>query len=290
MSAYIKSMYQMEEGGCKSWVLEAPKRQAVGSPKAGDLNTHNPDYAPIALSESEADDEMHEPWDDLQLSPGSPTSISDDDWDKERDPLLGPCTTHLERISLGADGDACACIEAKKKALAKRNVKCARRTKKEHVPGWTYRWVEKYFHKREVLDLRARLKKHPKPIAIWAICKLCLYKNLKAKAYGEKTKITHCPLWDWMCETCGEHALFAHPKGNWWSLSLIQKAHWDNLEDKKARKSGVETRHEGQSTLDDCVQGILALECWKETLRVEPRMIVPCGESTFACRHPARFS
>ena len=31
------------------------------------------------------------------------------------------------------------------------------------------------------------------------------------------------------------------------------KAHWDNLEDKKARERGVETRHQGQSTLDEYV-------------------------------------
>ena len=35
------------------------------------------------------------------------------------------------------------------------------------------------------------------------------------------------------------------------------KAHWDNLEDKKEREHGVETRHQGQSTLDECV-----LEYW----------------------------
>ena len=29
------------------------------------------------------------------------------------------------------------------------------------------------------------------------------------------------------------------------------KAHWDNLGDKKARERGVETRHQGQSTLDE---------------------------------------
>ena len=37
---------------------QAPKRQAVGSPEAGDVNSGDPDYAPITLSESEADDEM----------------------------------------------------------------------------------------------------------------------------------------------------------------------------------------------------------------------------------------
>ena len=46
---------------------KAPKRQAVGSPEAKDLNTCDRDYAPIAISESEADDEMREPWDYLHL-------------------------------------------------------------------------------------------------------------------------------------------------------------------------------------------------------------------------------
>ena len=83
---------------------------------------------------------MCKPWDDLQPSPGSPISISDDDCGKEQDPSLGPCTAHLKRISLGTDGDARACIEAKKKgAPVKRTVKHARRTRKEHVPSQTYR-------------------------------------------------------------------------------------------------------------------------------------------------------
>ena len=30
------------------------------------------------------------------------------------------------------------------------------------------------------------------------------------------------------------------------------KAHWDNLEDRKARERGVETRHQGQSMLNEC--------------------------------------
>ena len=156
VSATIKSLYQVEQGGCKSQEPKAPKRQAVGSPEVGDLNTHDPNYAPIALSESEADGEMPKPWDDVQPSLGSPITITDNDCDKEQDPSLGPCTTPLERISLGADGDARACIEAdKKEALAKRTVKRARRTRNERVLGRTYRWVENCFHKKEVLDPRA---------------------------------------------------------------------------------------------------------------------------------------
>ena len=32
------------------------------------------------------------------------------------------------------------------------------------------------------------------------------------------------------------------------------KAHWDDLEDRKARLQGVDTRLQGQSTLDKCVE------------------------------------
>ena len=153
VSANIKSMYGVDEGGCKSRVPEAPKRQALGSLEAGDLNTADPNYAPITLSESEADDEMRDLWDGVQPSPHSPITVIDDDCDKEQDPSLGPCTARLERISLGADGDARGSIEAKKKeAPAKRTVKRARRTKKQCVPGRTYRWVENCLETKPSLD------------------------------------------------------------------------------------------------------------------------------------------
>ena len=125
---------------------QAPKRQAVGSPEAGDLNTCDSNYAPISLCESEADDEMRAPWDDVQPSPRSPISITDNDCDKEQDPSLGPCTTRLERISLGADGDARGSIEAKKKEapmkrtmqdVPERNVFLA-----ELIDGWRIVWKQ----------------------------------------------------------------------------------------------------------------------------------------------------
>ena len=135
---------------CRYISTQAPKRQAVGSPEAGDLNTGDTDYAPIPLSESEADDEMPDLWDYVQPCPRSPISITDDDCDKEQDRSLSPCTARLERISLGADGDARGSIEAKKKeALAKRIVKRARRARKKRVPSRTYRWVESCFHMKE---------------------------------------------------------------------------------------------------------------------------------------------
>ena len=191
--------------------------------------------------------------DDVQPSPRSPITITDDDCDKEQDPSLGPCTTRLERISLGADGDARASIEAKKKeAPVKRTVKCARRTRKERVPGQTYRWVENCFHTKEVPDPRARHKKHLKPISIWATCKLCLYKNPNVKPLGVKTKITHCPPWTG-CVNHVENTHCLHTPEKIDEAVADPKAYWDNLEEKKARERGVETRHQGQSTLDECV-------------------------------------
>ena len=76
-------MYGVDEGGGGSRVPQAPKRQPVGSPNAGDVNTVDSNYAPIALSESEADDEMPDLWDDVQLCPRSPITVADDDCDKE---------------------------------------------------------------------------------------------------------------------------------------------------------------------------------------------------------------
>ena len=90
---------------------------------------------------------MPDLWDYVQPCPRSPISITDDDCDKEQDPSLGPCTAHLERISLGAEGDARGSIETKKKeAPAKRIVKCARRTRKERVLGRTEMGGEFFSH------------------------------------------------------------------------------------------------------------------------------------------------
>ena len=71
----------------------------------------------------------------------------------EQDPSLGTCTACLERISLGADGDAHGHIEAKKKeASAERTVKRARHAKKECAHGRTYRWVENCLETKPSLD------------------------------------------------------------------------------------------------------------------------------------------
>ena len=252
-TANMKSMYGVDEGGCKSREHQAPKRQAAGSLEAGDVNASDPNYALITLTQSETDDEMQDLWDYAQQSPHSLITVSDGDCDKEQDPLLGPCTARFERISLGADADARAFIEAKKKeAPTKRTAKHARRAKKERVPGQTYRWVENCFLTKEVPDPHARLNKHLKPIGIWATCKLCLYKNPNVKALGVKTKTTHCPSWTG-CVKHVENRHCLHTPEEIDEAIADPKVHWDNLEDKKARERGVETRRQGQSTLDECV-------------------------------------
>ena len=233
-------------------MAEAPRRQAVGSPEAGEFNNPNPEYVPGSESECEHDD-MCELWDELKPSPGPPMSISDYDWDKERHPSLSWCTANLERMSLGADGDAPACIEAKKKeALAKRNVKRAKRTKRERVLGQTSKWVEKCYDVNKVLDKGLGLKK-PKVIRIWATCKLCSCKNPDAKAYGVKTKITNCPLWIG-CVKHVQNMHFLRTPREIDEAVANPKAPWDNLKDRKARLGGVESRLQGQSTLDECAE------------------------------------
>ena len=104
----------------------------------------------------------------------------------------------------------------------------------------------------EVQAPRVGLKKHPKPIAIWATSKLCLYRNLKAKAYGVKTKITYCTSWIG-CVKHVENTHCLHTPEEIDEAVANPKAHWDNLEDKNARERGLETRHQGQSTLDECM-------------------------------------
>ena len=140
-------------------------------------------------------------------------SIFDDDWDNEQQPSLGRCTANLERMSLGADGDAPACIEANKmEALAKRNVKSAKRTKREHVPGQTYKWVEKCYDVKKVMDKRPGLKQ-PKVIGYGQLA-YCAGTKPRCQSVWCQDQNNQLHIVDWMCETCSEHALFAHPRGN----------------------------------------------------------------------------
>ena len=108
----MKSLLRLEGGSSKSRVGGAPKRQAVGSPQAGEFYSTNALYVPGSESESE-DEDMCVASDDEGPAPGPSNRISTDDWDEEQHTSLGMCTANLKRMSLGPDCDASACIEAK---------------------------------------------------------------------------------------------------------------------------------------------------------------------------------
>ena len=81
---------------------------------------------------------------------------------------------------------------------------------------------------------------------------IVLVKNPNVKPLGLKTKITHCASWTG-CVKHVENTHCLHTPEEIDEAVADPKAHWDNLEDKKARERGVETRHQGQSTLDECM-------------------------------------
>ena len=78
-------------------------------------------------------------------------------------------------------------------------------------------------------------------------------KPADARAYGVKTKITNCPSWTG-CVKHVQNTHFLHTPLEIDEAVANPKAHWDNLEDRKARLRGVESRLQGQSTLDECVE------------------------------------
>ena len=90
-------------------------------------------------------------------------------------------------------------------------------------------------------------------LAIWATCKFCKYKNLDFKAFGVKTKITNCAPWSGCVKHVHNVHYLHHPKDAEDTLAN-PKAHWDDLEDRKARLHGVDTQLQAQISLDRCVE------------------------------------
>ena len=90
-------------------------------------------------------------------------------------------------------------------------------------------------------------------VAIWAICRLCQFQSPDCRAHGMKTKPRNCPSWT---------RYIKHVENIHYLLDLKDleealadpKAHWDYLEESKARKRRIETRYQGQRTLYDCVE------------------------------------
>ena len=68
-----------------------------------------------------------------------------------------------------------------------------------------------------------------------------------------KTKPSNCPSWT----ECIKHMEDIHYLLDQKDLEEAladPKAHWDSLEESKARKRGIEIWYQGQSTLDYCVE------------------------------------
>ena len=102
-----------------------PKRQAIGSPQAGEFESADASYLPESENETE-DEGMCMVSDDEALAPGPSNRISTNDWNEEQHKTLGMCAASLKRMSLGPNCDALACVDAKnvkKEPATKRNVK-----------------------------------------------------------------------------------------------------------------------------------------------------------------------
>ena len=68
-----------------------------------------------------------------------------------------------------------------------------------------------------------------------------------------KSKISNCALWSG-CVKHVENVHYLHNPKDVEEALINPKAHWDDLEDRKARLPGVDTWLQGQSTLDEYVE------------------------------------
>ena len=68
-----------------------------------------------------------------------------------------------------------------------------------------------------------------------------------------KTKPGNCPSWT-RCIKHVENIHYFLDQKDLEKALADPRAHWDSLEESKARKCGIETRYRGQSTLDDYVE------------------------------------
>ena len=248
----IKSLLLLEGGSSKSQAGGTPKRQAVGFPQVGELDSAA-DVVHLSGSESESEDENMCVVSDYEgPAPSSSNKISIDDWDEEQHTRLGMCAANLKRLSLGPDRDAPVCIEAKntsKEQAAKRNVKRPKSTTRKCTPIQIYKWVVPCYNVNKMSKPCLGYKKD-QVIAIWVTCKLCKYKSLDFKAFGLKTKTSNCASWSG-CVKHVENVHHLHDPKDVKKLSQILK-----LIEKiwKIGRRGVETGLQGQSMLDECVE------------------------------------
>ena len=115
-------------------------------------------------------------------------------------------------------------------------MKRQKRTMRERGPVQTYKWVVPCYDMKKVSKPRPRYKKD-QVLTIWATCKLCKYKNPDFKAFGVKTKISNCASWS-RCVKHVENVHYLHDPKDVEEALANPKAHWDDLEDRKARLQG----------------------------------------------------
>ena len=72
-------------------------------------------------------------------------------------------------------------------------------------------------------------------VAISAVCRLCKFKSPDCKVYGVKTKPGTCPSWTG-CIKHVENIHYLLDRKDLEEALADPKAHWDNLEESKARK------------------------------------------------------
>ena len=76
----------------------------------------------------------------------------------------------------------------------------------------------------------------------------------------KSVQLANCALWS-RCVKHVENMHYLHDPKDVEEALANPKAHWDNLEDRKARLWGVDTRLQGWSTLNECVGEYGAWEC-----------------------------
>ena len=93
--------------------------------------------------------------------------------------------------------------------------------------------------------------------------------------YGVKTKPKNCPSWS----GCVQHVENIHylldPKDLEEAL-VDPKAHWDSLEENKARKRGIETRYQGQSRLAEYIEEFGCRSAKTKKVCIELGSLVRC--------------
>ena len=225
----MKSQILAKGGSGKSPVGGAPKRQAIGSPQAGEFESANATCL-LELQIEIEDEDMCVVSDDEGPAPGPSNRSSTNDWEEEQNTMLGMCATSLKRMSLGPDRDAPNCVDAKnvkKEPTTKRNVKRQKHTLRDRGPIQTYKWVLSFYDVNEVSELCPRYRKD-RVLAMCATCKLCKYKIPDFKAFGVNSKISNCISWSG-CVKHVENVHYLHdPKDVEESLAN-PKAHWDDL-------------------------------------------------------------